>query len=337
MHSNRLKRRDFVTLLGGAVAQWPVASRAQQPRAIRRIGLLTTFGDSDALAEGWLAAFRKGLNELDWHDGRNVGIDYRRAAGDAERLQAFARELVTLQPDVIFAVTTPSVAALLRETRTLPIVFAQVSDPVGSGFVASLARPGGNVTGFTNINIESSIGGKWLQLVKQIAPAVRRVALVYNPPTAPFADYYLRPFEAAAPALAVQTTIAAVHTDADIENALGALAREGEGGFVVLPDTFTGIHRNRIVSLADRHHLPAVYPFRWFAETGGLLSYGIDSDDMFRRAASYVDRILKGAKPADLPVQAPVKYELVVNFKTAKALGITVPPTLLAIADEVIE
>jgi putative ABC transport system substrate-binding protein len=304
---------------------------------MRRLGVLTTFSNSDALAEGWLAAFRKGLDEGGWRDGGNVRIDYRRAAGNAERLQAFAKELVALQPDVIFAVTTPSVAALLRETRTLPLVFAQVSDPVGSGFVASLARPGGNVTGFTNINIESSIGGKWLELVKQIAPAVRRVAMIYNPPTSPFAGYYLRPFEAAGPAYAVKASAAAVDSDVDIENALAALAREPGGGFAVLPDTFTGIHRERIVSLTARYRLPAMYPFRWFADIGGLLSYGIDSDDMFRRAASYVDRILKGAKPADLPVQAPVKYELLINLKTAKALGLEVPTTLLATADEVIE
>jgi putative ABC transport system substrate-binding protein len=336
-----MKRRAFITLLGGAVPatliSWPLAARAQQSGAMRRIGVLTTFSESDALAQGWLAAFRKGLDEWDWRDGRNVQIDYRWAAGDADRLRAFSKELVARQPDVIFAVTTPTVAALLRETRTLPIVFAQVSDPVGSGFVASLARPGGNVTGFTNINIESSIGGKWLQLVKQIAPAVRRVAMIYNPPTSPFAGCYLRPFEAAGPAYGVQTSAAAVHNDVDIENAFDALAREPGGGVVVLSDTFTGIHREQIVSLAARYRLPAVYPFRRFADIGGLLSYGIDSDDMFRRAASYVDRILKGAKPADLPVQAPTKYELVVSLKTAKALGLDVPPTLLARADEVIE
>jgi putative ABC transport system substrate-binding protein len=332
-----IKRREFVTLLGGATVAWPLAAGAQQAGGMRRMGVLTTFGDGDALAQGWDGAFRKGLDESGWHDGRNVQIDRRWAAGDAGRLRAFAKELVALQPDVIFAVTTPTVAVLLRETRTLPIVFAQVSDPVGSGFVASLARPGGNVTGFTNINIESSIGGKWLELVKEIAPAVRRVAMIYNPPTSPFASYYLRPFEAAGPAYGVQTSAAAVHSDADIENAIDALAREPGGGFVVLPDTFTGVHRDKIVSLAARHRLPAVYPFRWFTEIGGLLSYGIDSDDMFRRAASYVDRILKGAKPADLPVQAPTKYELVINLKTAKALGLEVPPQLLARADEVIE
>jgi putative tryptophan/tyrosine transport system substrate-binding protein len=331
-----MRRRAFITLLSGTAA-WPLGARAQQSGAMRRIGLLTTFGDSDILAEGWLAAFRKGLAEQGWHDARNVRIDYRRAAGDADRLHAFARELVALRPDVIFAVTTPTVAALLQETRTLPIVFAQVSDPVGSGFVASLARPGGNVTGFTNINIESSIGGKWLELVKEIAPAVRRVAMIYNPPTAPFANYYLRPFEAAGSASGVQTSATAVSSDADIESALDALARQPGGGFVVLPDTFTGIHREQIVMHAARYRLPAVYPFRWFAEIGGLLSYGIDSDDMFRRAASYVDRILKGEKPADLPVQAPTKYELVINLRTAKALGLAVPDKLLALADEVIE
>ena len=337
MASHIARRKFLATLLGGAAVAWPLAAGAQQSGGMRRIGVLTTFSDRDALAEGWLAAFRKGLDELEWRDGRNVQIDYRRAAGDADRLRAFAKELVARQPDVIFAVTTPAVAALLAETRTLPIVFAQVSDPVGSGFVASLARPGGNVTGFTNINIESSIGGKWLQLVKQVAPAVRRVAMIYNPPTSPFAGYYLRPFEAAGPAYGVQASAAAVDSDVDIENALAVLAREPGGGFVVLPDTFTGMHRDQIVALAARYRLPAVYPFRWFAEIGGLLSYGIDSDDMFRRAASYVDRILKGAKPADLPVQAPTKYELIINTTTAKALGLEVPPTLLSLADEVIE
>jgi len=332
-----MRRREFIGLVGVATVARPIVARAQQASRMRRIGLLTTFSDSDALAEGWLTAFRKGLDELGWRDGHNVQIDYRRAAGDAERLAAFAKDLVTLQPDVVFAVTTPAVASLLRETHTLPIVFAQVSDPVGSGFAASLARPGGNVTGFTNINIEASIGGKWLELVTQIAPAVRRVIMIYNPPTAPFANYYLRPFEAAGTAQGVQARPAAVDSDTEIENTLDSLAREPGGGFVVLPDTFTGIHRDQIVSLAAHYRLPAVYPFRWFAEIGGLLSYGIDSDDMFRRAASDVDRILKGEKPAELPVQAPTKFEMVINLKTAKALGIGVPPMLLATADEVIE
>jgi putative ABC transport system substrate-binding protein len=331
-----MRRREFVSLLGGATA-WPLAARAQQPVEVRRIGYLTTLSEKDRLEEGHLATFRKALDDWGWREGRNLHIDYRQAVGDADRLRAFAKELIGLQPDVIFAVTTPAVAALLRETRALPIVFAQVSDPVGSGFVASFARPGGNVTGFTNINIESSIGGKWLELVKEIAPAIRRVAMIYNPPSSQFADYYLRPFEAAGPAYGVQTSVAAVDTDAGIENVLNGLAREAGGGFVVLPDTFTGMHREQIVSLAARYRLPAVYPFRWFAEIGGLLSYGLDTYDMYRRAAFYVDRIFKGAKPADLPVQAPIKFDLVIHLRTAKALGLDIPPILLARADEVIE
>jgi putative tryptophan/tyrosine transport system substrate-binding protein len=332
-----MRRRQFIAIIGGAAAAWPLVARAQSSGGIRRIGVLTNYSGSDPVAEEWLASFRKGLEALGWHDGHNIQIEYRRTAGDAGRLAALAKELVAAQPDVIFAVTTPAVAALLRETHTIPIVFAQVSDPVGSGFAASVARPGSNVTGFTDINIEASIGGKWLELVTQIAPAVRREIMIYNPPTAPFANYYLRPFEAAGTAHKVQTQAAAVDSDVDIENALSALAREPGGGFVVMPDTFTNIHRDRIVALAAHYRLPAVYPFRWFADIGGLMSYGIDTDDMFRRAAAYVDRILKGEKPADLPVQGPTKFELVVNQKTAKALGLKVPEPLLVTADEVIE
>jgi len=322
---------------GAAAAAWPLVARAQPSDGMRRIGVLTNYSGSDPVPEEWLAAFRNGLEALGWHVGRNIQIDYRHAAGNADRLAAFAQELVASQPDVIFAVTTPAVAALLRETHTIPIVFAQVSDPVGSGFAASVAHPGGNVTGFTDINIEASIGGKWLELVTQIAPAVRRAIMIYNPPTAPFAGYFLRPFEAAGATHKVQTRAAAVDSDADIETALGTLAREPGGGFVVMPDAFTNIHRDRIVALAARYRLPAVYPFRWFADIGGLLSYGIDTDDMFRHAASYVDRVLKGEKPADLPVQGPTKFELIVNLKTAKELGLQVPQPLLVTADEVIE
>jgi putative ABC transport system substrate-binding protein len=332
-----MKRRQFIAMIGGAAAAWPSLVRAQPSDGMRRIGVLTNYSGSDPVAEEWLTTFRKGLEALGWREGRNVQFDYRRAAGSAERLAAFAKELVASQPDVIFAVTTPVVAALLRETHTIPIVFAQVSDPVGSGFAASVAHPGGNVTGFTDINIEASIGGKWLELVTQIAPAVRREIMLYNPPTAPFAGYFLRPFEDAGAAHKIQTRAAAVDSDADIEDALGSLARAPGGGFVVMPDTFTNIHRDRIVALAAHYRLPAVYPFRWFADIGGLLSYGIDTDDMFRRAASYVDRVLKGEKPADLPVQAPTKFEMVLNLKTAKALGLKAPESLLATADEVIE
>ena len=332
-----MRRRQFIAMIGGAAAAWPLVAAAQPSDEIRRIGVLTNYSGSDPVAEEWLTAFRNGLAALGWHDGRNVQFDYRRTAGNADRLAAFAKELVASRPDVVFAVTTPAVAALLHETHTIPIVFAQVSDPVGSGFAASVARPGGNVTGFTDINIEASIGGKWLELLTQIAPAVRRVIMIYNPPTAPFADYFLRPFEAAGAIHKVQTRAAPVDSDADIETALGALARQGGGGFVVMPDAFTNIHRDQIVALAARHRLPAVYPFRWFADIGGLMSYGIDTDEMFRSAAAYVDRILKGEKPADLPVQGPTKFELVVNQKAAKALGLTVPQPLLVTADEVIE
>ena len=330
-----MRRRDFIALTGAAIT-WSRTTRAQQAR-MRRIAVLTTFADTDALVQGWHDAFQKGLDESGWHEGSNVQIEHRWAAGDSDRLQTFAGEIVLSQPDVIFAVTTPAVAALLRETHTLPIVFAQVSDPIGSGFVASLARPGGNVTGFTNINVESSVGGKWLELVKRIAPEVRRVAMIYNPATASYADYYLRPFEAAGPAYGVEASAVALDSEADIENAISALAREPGGGFVVMPGTFTALYREKIVSLATRYRLPAVYPFRFFAEIGGLLSYGIDSDDMFRRAPSYVDRILNGAKPADLPVQAPTKYEMVVNLRTAKELGLSVPETVMLGADQVIE
>ncbi len=265
-----MKRRQFITMIGGAAAAWPFLARAQPSGEMRRIGVLTNYSGSDAVAEEWLAAFRNGLEALGWHEGRNIQIDYRRAAGNADRLAAFAKELVAAQPAIIFAVTTPAVAALLRETHTIPIVFAQVSDPVGSGFAASVAHPGGNVTGFTDINIEASIGGKWLELVTEIAPAVRREIMLYNPPTAPFANYFLRPFEAAGATHKIQTRAAPVDSDADIETALAALAREpGGGGFVVMPDAFTNIHRDRIVALAAHYRLPAVYPFRWFADIGG--------------------------------------------------------------------
>ena len=331
-----MKRREFITLIGGgAAAAWPLAARAQQAGKLPMIGFLGSSTLSEA--SPWVSAFVERLRELGWTEGRNVAMAFRWAGGRSERYSEIATEFVGLKVDVIVTFGTPAALATKQATAAVPIVIALAGDPVGAGLVASLARPGGNVTGFTNINIESSIGGKWLELVKQIAPTVRRIAMIYNPPTSPFAGYYLRPFEAAGPAYGVQASAAAVDSDVDIENALAALAREPGGGFVVLPDTFTGMHRDQIVALAARYRLPAVYPFRWFAEIGGLLSYGIDSDDMFRRAASYVDRILKGAKPADLPVQAPTKYELIINTTTAKALGLNVPDRLLALADEVIE
>ena len=254
---------------------------------------------------------------------------------DAESIQRFAKELVALQPDLILSQNTPTTAALLQQTRTIPIIFATVSDPVGSGFVASFPRPGGNVTGFTNF--EPTMAGKWLELLKEIAPRVNRVAFLFNPATAPYAEYYLNPFKAAAASFAVEAIAAPVRDTSELESVIAAQAREPNGGLIVMPDSFTTAHRVEITSLAARYRLPAVYPFRFFTEVGGLLSYGNDQLDHFRRAATYADRILKGAKPSELPVQAPVKFELVINLKTAKALGLDVPPTLLARADEVIE
>jgi ABC-type uncharacterized transport system substrate-binding protein len=330
-----IKRREFVTLLGGAAAVWPLAARAQQPERMRRIGVLMSLADTDPEAQARVAAFRKGLQTLGWAEGRNVRIDIRWAASDAALMQRFAKELIALQPDLILSHNTPTTASLLQQTRTIPIVFVIVSDPVGSGFVASFPRPGGNVTGFTNI--EPTMAGKWLELLKEIAPSVARVALLFNPATAPYAEYYLGPLKAAAASFAVEAIAAPVRDAPELESVVAAQAREPNSGLLVMPDSFMNVHSADIVSLAARHRLPAVYPFRFFAEGGGLLSYGNDLFDSFRRAAGYVDHILKGEKPADLPVQAPVKFNLVINLKTAQTLGIQVPPSLLVLADEVIE
>jgi ABC-type uncharacterized transport system substrate-binding protein len=329
------KRREFITLLGGAAAAWPIAARAQQGERVRRIGVLMATAETDPESPSRVAAFEQGLAMVGWITGQNVRIHYCWAAGEPTRMQVLARELVDLQPDVILASTTPSTAALMRETRTIPIVFVVVSDPVGSGFVASIPRPGGNITGFTNI--ESSLGGKWIQLLKEIAPRVKRVALMFNPETAPFAAYYVRPIEAAAPSLAVEHIAKPIRTEPEIERAITDVGRESTNGLIVLPETFTTIHRKSIILAAARNNVPTIYPFRYMASDGGLIAYGVDLVDLFRRAAPYVDRILRGANPADLPVQAPSKFELVINLKTAKALGLQAPPTLLATADEVIE
>jgi putative tryptophan/tyrosine transport system substrate-binding protein len=329
-----MKRRKFIALLGSSAVAWPLAVRAQGERT-RRIGVLNGLAETDAEAQAWDTAFRKRLDELGWLDGRNLRIDYRWGAGSVDRMQLFAKELVRLDPNVMLAVTTPATAALQRETRTIPIVFAIVSDPVGSGFVASLANPGGNITGF--INIEASLSGKWLELLREIAPAVARVAFMFNPQTAPYARYYLDTFRSAAAAFAIEQIEAPVHGPAEIEATMTMLAREAGAGLIVMPDTTMALHREVIVSLANRHRLPAVYPFRFFVAAGGLMSYGIELADLLRGAAAYVDRILRGAKPAELPVQLPTKFELAVNLKTAKGLGLTFPPTLLGRADEVIE
>jgi putative tryptophan/tyrosine transport system substrate-binding protein len=330
-----MRRRDFISLLGSAPMAWPLAARAQQPDLMRRIGVLMGSAESDRDRQAFVAAFREELQTLGWAENRNIRIDTRWAPPDGEAIQRLTMELVALQPDLILSHNTPTTAALLQQTRTIPVVFAVVSDPVGSGFVASFPRPGGNVTGFTNI--EPTAIGKWLELLKEIAPRVARVALLFNPATAPFAEYYLSPFKAAAASLALEANAAPVRDTLELESAIAVHARAPNGGLVVMTDSFVVAHRAEIISLAARYRLPAIYPFRFFAEHGGLLSYGNDLVDSFRRAAIYADRILKGAKPSELPVQAPVKFELVINLKTAKALGLDVPLHLQQRADEVIE
>jgi putative tryptophan/tyrosine transport system substrate-binding protein len=330
-----VRRREFITLLGGATVAWSVAAHAQQTERVRRIGVLTFSAESDQEGQSSVAAFREGLRKLGWMEGRNSEIDIRWAAADVELMKRFAKELVTLQPDLILTSSTPATAAMLQQTRTIPIIFVLVADPVGSGFVASLPRPGGNATGFTPI--VGSLGGKWVELLKEIAPRVARVTLLFNPPTATFVEGYLNPFKAAAASLGAEAIVAPVNDMPGVESLVTTEAREPSSGLVVIPDAFTVRHRAEITALAARYHVPAVYWSRSFAEVGGLISYGPYIVDEYRRAASYADRILHGSKPSELPVQAPVKFELVVNLKTAKALGLDVPPSLLATADEVIE
>jgi len=327
-------RRELIAALGGAVA-WPLAARAQQPERMRRVGVLVGFAENDPMAQPRITAFQQGLLELGWREGRNIRFDTRFAAADSDRMRSYADELVGMAPDVILAMTTPVTAALLRQTRTIPIVFVIVSDPLGSGFVQSLARPGGNATGF--INLESSLVEKWVELLKEIAPKVTRAAMMFNPERAPYAGYYMRPFEAAARSLAVEPIGAPVRDDADIERAIAALARDTKGGLIIMTDIYTSTRREPINRLTAHYRIPAVNSTSTITRDGGLITYGVDTTDLFRRAAPYVDRILKGAKPGELPVQVPTKFEMIVNLKTAKALGIEIPPTLLARADEVIE
>jgi ABC-type uncharacterized transport system substrate-binding protein len=331
---SRVRRREFLTLVGAAVA-WPIAARAQQPDRMRRLGVLMGFAESDREGQAFVAAFRGGLQKLGWVEGRNIRIDYRWTGLDKELMQRFAKELVALQPDLILTQSTPATAELLQQTRTIPIVFGLLADPIGSGFVASFPRPGGNVTGF--VTMQPTMAGKWLELLKEIAPRVARVAMLFNPATAPYAEYWLNPFKGAAASFAVQAIVASVHNTSELDSVVAAQAHEPNSGLIVMPDTFMTEHRSEITSLAARYRLPAVYPYRVFAEFGGLLSYGDDLTDNFRRAASYVDRILKGEKPSGLPVQAPVKFELVINLKTAKGLGLDVPAHLQQRADELIE
>jgi putative ABC transport system substrate-binding protein len=331
-----VKRREFITLLGGAAAAWSLAARAQQPARTRHIGVLMAHPENDPEFKSYVGAFWEGLNKLGWTEGRNIHIDFRWGAlDDAETRQRSAKELIALQPEVIVTQNTPPTASMLQQTHTIPVVFVIVADPVGSGFVDSLSRPGANATGFTIM--EPTISGKWVELLKEIAPRVNRAAVLFNPATTPYADIYLKPFKAAAVSFGLEAIAAPVHSTSDLELVVAEWARIPNGGLVVMPDGFVNVHRAEIVSLAARHRLPAIYPWRFFPDIGGLLSYGSDQRELFRSAAGYVDRILKGAKPSDLPVQAPVKYELIINLKTAKALGIEVPLFFQQRADEVIE
>jgi putative tryptophan/tyrosine transport system substrate-binding protein len=326
-----MRRREFITLLGGSVT-WPLAARAQQPERVRRIGVLLPAAADDPEYQARVGALLLAL--LGWTIGRNVRIDTRWAAGDADNIRRHAAELVALAPDVILASSSLAVAALQQTTRTAPIVFVAVVDPVGSGFVASLAHPGRNTTGFTNF--EYGLSGKWLELFKEIAPPMTRAAVLRDP-ASPAEIGMFAAIQSAAPSFGVELSPFGMRDAGEIERAITAFARSSNGGLIVLGSALANLHRELIIMLAARHQLPAVYPDRVFVTGGGLISYGPNRIDQFRRAAAYVDRILKGEKPADLPVQAPTKYELVINLKTAKALGLEVPPTLLARADEVIE
>jgi putative ABC transport system substrate-binding protein len=330
-----MRRREFITLLGGALADQAIPANAQEPVRVRTVGALMGFAN-DAEAKARVDAFEQGLERVGWSLGQNLRIEYRYAEGDSARMQALAKELVELKPDCVLGQSTPVTAALIQATRTIPIVFVAVSDPIGSGFVASMARPGGNVTGFTVLH--ASIVGKYLEMLKEMAPQLARVAIIYNPNSMPAdGEFFSRPFIASATKLKVRPITAEVHDPSEIENAIMKLGRESGSGLVLVPDNFMSVHRDLIISLTAQFRIPAIYPYRYFAEAGGLMSYGVDAIDQFRRASEYVSRILHGAKPADLPVQAPTKFELVINLRTAKALGLVIPKILLAGADEVIE
>jgi putative tryptophan/tyrosine transport system substrate-binding protein len=332
-----MRRRDVITLAASAAivpVAWPIAARAQQRDRLRRIGMLWGASENDPENQSRFATVIQEMARLGWVEGRNVRIDRRWTNDDADLARKFAKELVGLQPDVILAAGSPATAALQRETRTIPIVFAAVDDPVGQGFVAGLPRPGGNITGFSLI--EPALVGKLAQMLKEIAPGIRRVAFMYNPDFAPYARSYLDSFQAAAHALAVDPIIVPVHSDAEIETAINALGPE-QGGLVGLGDAFTSNHRTAVIAAAARDKVPTIYIQAFFAREGGLMSYAPNISDMYRGAAGYVDRILRGDRPADLPVQLPTRYELVINLKTAKALGLTVPQTLLVFANELIE
>jgi putative ABC transport system substrate-binding protein len=328
-----MRRREFIAVLGTAAA-WPLGAQGQQ--AVRRIGVLLGFGENDPASKVSISAFTRGLAEFGWTDGGNVRMDVRLAAGDVDRMQMFAKELVGFKPDVILTHTTPATGAVQRETQTIPIVFVNVADPVGSGYVASLPLPGGNLTGFAQW--EPTIAGKWVELLTEIVPGVKRIATIFNPETAPYVrSFFLPSFAATTRAFKVESIVIPIHGSAEIETIINSLGREPRSGLVVMPDTFTDLHRTLIISLAARNNVPAVYPYPYFPKEGGLLSYGTDYMDIFRRSASYIDRILRDVKPGDLPVQLPVVFRMIINNKTAKALVLDLPASLLARADEVIE
>jgi putative ABC transport system substrate-binding protein len=329
-----LRRREFIAGLGGTAATWPLAASAQQGGRVRRIGVLMAGDETNPLTKAYLSAFTQALAGFGWADGRNVRMDLRWGRADINRIRTLAQELVGLQPEIILANGAPVSAALQRETRTIPIVFANVSDPVATGIVPRLDRPNGNVTGFGGN--EATLGGKWLELLSEIAPGLKRAAIMFNPDTAPVSSF-MPSFETATRSLKVMPITAPVHSDVEIETAIIALGREPGGGLVVMPDFFMFAHRASIISAVARNNVPAVYDLSTYARDGGLLSYGVDSVDLYRRAATYVDRILRGEKPGDLPVQFPTKFEMAVNRRTAKALGLAVPPSILLRADEVIE
>ena len=329
-----MRRREFITLLGGATG-WPLAVCAQQPARLRRIGVLIGFAETDPAVRSWLGAFRDTLANLGWTEGSNLRIEVRWAGDDPDRMKTFAKELVDLRPDAILSVTTPVTGALIRETQTIPIVIATVADPISSGFVANLGRPGGNLTGFALY--EPSMGGKWLELLKQIAPGVTRVALLFNPATTVPVQFYMSSIEAAASSFAIQASTAPVHAKDEIEGVIATLAGNPGAGLIVMPDLFNTVNRDMIIAIAARSRVPAIYFVRAFTDSGGLISYGPDFAEQYPQAAEYIDRILKGEKPGNLPIQMPIKVPLIINLKTSKALGLDVPVHLLQLADEVIE
>jgi putative ABC transport system substrate-binding protein len=330
-----MRRRDFIKVVAGSASFWPLVARGQQGERMRLIGVLAGWPESDPRAQSSLAAFRDALAKLGWREGNNIRIELRWGATDPDRMKAFARELVDRQPDAIFSYTTGAISALAHETQTIPIVFTLVSDPIGSGFAASLAHPRGNITGFTGN--DPAIGGKWMELLKEIAPQTARVALLSNPATTPQLQFYMPSIKATASSVAVEVSVAAVHATEEIEGVIAAQAQTPGGALIVTPGPFTSENGDLIISLAARYGVPTIFNEPLYAELGGLMAYGTDIVELFRQAAEYIDRVLKGDKPGELPIQQPTKYELVINLKTAKALGLTIPESVLSLADKVIE